>query len=148
MFFLSHRKMQNHCVNAYPTTCWHTHATKYGTLVEIKNILSMQVSPSVNIFFVQFANLLYITVEHKSHIFISKIFQSVTIEFYKWRWWCAVYGYKKDDLIGCILWTHKLENNSQSVFFIFLNKKSTLLYVWAWDPGELFHILIKYLRLF
>ena len=116
-FFLSHRKMQNHCVNAYPTTCWHTHATKYGTLVEIKNILSMQVSPSVNIFFVQFANLLYITVEHKSHIFISKNFQSVTIEFYKWRWWCAVYGYKKDDLIRCILWTHMLENNSQSVFF-------------------------------
>jgi len=139
--------MQNHCVNAYPTTCWHTQATKYDTLVEIKNILSMHVSPSVNIFFVQFANLLYITVEHKSHIFISKIFQSVAIEFYKWRWWCAVYGYKKDDLIRCILWTHTLEKNSQSVFY-FLNKKSTLLYVWAWDLGELFHILIKYLRPF
>ena len=40
------------------------------------------------------------------------------------------------------------EQQPISFFFIFLNKKSTLVYVWAWDPRELFHILIKYLRPF
>ena len=51
--------------------------------------------------------------------FLSIFFQSVTIEFYKWR--CAVYCYKKkitllDEEYGCIVYS-MLENNNQSIFF-------------------------------
>jgi len=39
--------------------------------------------------------------------FPSNFFQSVTIEFYKWR--CAVYCYKKkDNIIGWRIWTYCL----------------------------------------
>ena len=73
--------------------------------------------------------------------FLSIFFQSVTIEFYKWR--CAVYCYKKkitllDEEYGCIVYS-MLENNNQSVFFLIYPPVSLSIISWRIVP----HFLIK-----
>ena len=78
----------------------------------------MHVSSFVDIFFFPHFQTYYNRAQESQ--FPSNFFQSVTIEFYKWR--CAVYCYNKritllDEEYGRIVYS-MLENNNQSVFFL------------------------------
>ena len=114
-------KVQNHYVNAYSTTAdkpmqrkvWHPCGDEKNIKHACKFICGY-------LFFLIFQT--YYNRAQESQ-FLSNFFQSVTIEFYKWR--CAVYCYIKkttllDEEYGCIVYS-MLENNNQSVFFLNLS---------------------------
>ena len=90
---------------------------KYDTLVEIKKNIKHACKFICGYLFLLIFQTYYNRAQESQ--FPSNFFQSVTIEFYKWR--CAVYCYKKkitllDEEYGCIVYS-MLENNNQSVFF-------------------------------
>jgi len=112
-------KMQNHYVNAYSTTADKPMQRKVWHPCGDKKILSMHVSSFVDIFFFLLIFQTYYNRAQESQ-FPSNFFQSVTIEFYKWR--CAVYCYKKkDNIIGWRIWMYCLfyVGEQQPISFFF-----------------------------
>jgi len=129
--------MQNHYVNAYSTTAdkpmqrkvWHP----CGDKKNIKHACKFICGYLFLLIFQTYYN------RAQESQFPSNFFQSVTIEFYKWR--CAVYCYKKkitllDEEYGRIVYS-MLENNNQSVFFLIYPPVSIIS--WRIVP----HFLIK-----
>ena len=140
-------KVQNHYVNAYSTTADKPMQRKVWHPCGDKKILSMHVSSFVDIFFFSHFQTYYNRAQESQ--FPSNFFQSVTIEFYKWR--CAVYCYKKkitllDEEYGCIVYS-MLENNNQSVFLIYPPVRLSMI-SWRIVPHFFNQISWRFLFLF
>ena len=141
--------MQNHYVNAYSTTADKPMQRKVWHPCGDKKILSMHVSSFVDIFFFLLIFQTYYNRAQESQ-FPSNFFQSVTIEFYKWR--CAVYCYKKkDNIIGWRIWMYCLffVGEQQPInFFLIYPPVSLSIISWRIVPHFFNQISRRFLFLF